>query len=140
MLKRPDDHPELIDPTRERLNAAGVPWVIENVMGAPMRYSVVLCGEYFGLRVVRHRQFETSFLIFQPPHPNGHAAKTSTKKTRKDFAAGMNISATGDFGAWVGPACMGIDWMDADELAQSIPPAYTFFIGTHLLAVIGVPA
>lgn len=136
MLKRPEDHPELIDPTRDRLIAAGVPWVIENVMGAPMRYSVILCGEYFGLRTVRHRQFETSFLIFQPPHPKGHKAKTSMKKRHPCFDAGMNISVTGDVGSWVGPACMGIDWMQGNELSQAIPPAYTEWIGAHLMTAV----
>jgi DNA (cytosine-5)-methyltransferase 1 len=28
---------------------------------------------------------------------------------------------------------MGIDWMTRDELAQAIPPAYTEFIGKHIL-------
>lgn len=28
---------------------------------------------------------------------------------------------------------MGIDWMKREELTQAIPPAYTEFIGRHLL-------
>jgi DNA (cytosine-5)-methyltransferase 1 len=28
---------------------------------------------------------------------------------------------------------MGIDWMTRDELAQAIPPAYTEWIGKHLM-------
>jgi DNA (cytosine-5)-methyltransferase 1 len=32
---------------------------------------------------------------------------------------------------------MGIDWMGWDELREAIPPAYTEFIGTQLLAYLG---
>jgi DNA (cytosine-5)-methyltransferase 1 len=78
-------------------------------------------------------------LMWQPEHPP-HVAKTSTKKRRRDFDAGMHISITGDVGSWLGPACMGIDWMNGNELSQAIPPAYTTFIGRALLAAIGVPA
>ncbi len=39
---------------------------------------------------------------------------------------------------WAG--LMDIDWMTRDELAQSIPPAYTQFIGEQLLAHVKVPA
>ena len=44
--------------TRERLRAAGVPWVIENVPGAPMRADFKLCGCMFDLpRLKRERWF-----------------------------------------------------------------------------------
>ena len=35
---------------------------------------------------------------------------------------------------------MGIDWMDRYELSQAIPPAYTEYIGQHLLKALEVPA
>jgi DNA (cytosine-5)-methyltransferase 1 len=125
--------PDLVAATRERLIAAGTPWIIENVMPAPLRHGVVLCGAMFGLRTYRHRRFETSWLIMNPEHPK-HTVLTSTKKRRKCFDAGLNISITGDVGSWLGPACMGIDWMDGNELSQAIPPAYTEWIGRHLMA------
>lgn len=37
-------------------------------------------------------------------------------------------------------AAMGIDWMNRDELAQAIPPAYTEWIGRQLLKTIEVAA
>src|ERR1017187_3938692 len=40
---------------REGFQAAGIPWVIENVPGAPMRADLTLCGGMFGLRTYRHR-------------------------------------------------------------------------------------
>lgn len=126
------EYPDLVDATRKRLWASGVPFVIENVMGAPLTHGVVLCGCMFGLRVYRARRFESSVFMWQPQH-GPHDRLTSTKKRRKDFAAGMNISVTGDVGSWVGPACMGIDWMNGNELSQAIPPDYTEWIGKRLL-------
>lgn len=114
--------------------ADGRPWVIENVPGAPMRVDLMLCGGMFGLRTYRHRWFELGDPMFPPnlEHP-AHHARTSTKKRRKDFAAGMHISVTGDVGSWVGPEVMGIDWMTGNGLSQAIPPAYTRVVGGHLL-------
>ena len=126
--------------TRERLQDWGGLWVIENVMGATMRSPVVLCGGMFGLRTYRHRQFEISHavpMLVEPHHPP-HRARTSTKKRRQGFAAGMHISVTGDVGSWVGPDVMGIDWMIGNELSQAIPPSYTQFIGEQLIGALAV--
>ncbi len=63
-------HPRQIEAVRERLAGSGVPYVIENVPGAPLRSPVMLCGAMFpGLRVYRHRLFEASFRIPAPPEP-----------------------------------------------------------------------
>ena len=68
-----DAHPKLIGPVRERFEAAGVPWIIENVEEArwAMRDPVTLCGSMFGLgaqgcRLQRHRLFECSFKFQRP--------------------------------------------------------------------------
>ena len=129
-------YPDLVAPTRQRLAAAGATWVIENVPGAPLDHWFYLCGGMFGLRTYRHRRFECSALVLQPHHPQ-HIAKTSTKKRRRDFDAGMHISITGDVGSWLGPGCMGIDWMNGTELSQAIPPAYTEYIGHRLMEYLG---
>ncbi len=129
------DHPDLIAAVRDRLVAAGVPWVIENVMPAPLRHGVVLCGAMFGLRTYRHRRFETSWLIMNPGHPE-HERRTARSRRPQAFAAGYNISITTKSAAWAGPACMGIDWMTADELGEAIPPAYTEWIGQRLMEVL----
>src|SRR5258707_4080629 len=68
-------YPRLIEPTRTRLTDYGRPWAIENVDGAPLpvqdtldgAHGTELCGSMFGLRVYRHRLFETSFSIAPPP-------------------------------------------------------------------------
>jgi DNA (cytosine-5)-methyltransferase 1 len=124
----------LLAATRDALSAIGLPWVIENVPGAPIRRDVVLCGEMFGLRTYRHRWFELSgFFAMTPAHPP-HVVRTSTKKRRACWDAGMHISVTGDVGSYVGSQAMGIDWMTGNELSQAIPPAYTEHIGRQLLA------
>jgi DNA (cytosine-5)-methyltransferase 1 len=128
-------YPDLLAPTRDRLGATAMTWVIENVPGAPLHHWFFLCGGMFGLRTYRHRRFESSVMLMQPHHPQ-HVALTSTKKRRRDFDAGMHISITGDVGSWLGPACMGIDWMTGNELSQAIPPAYTELIGRALMAAL----
>lgn len=130
-LQGDTEYPDMVDETRDALVASGVTWVIENVMSAPLQSGITLCGGMFGLRTYRHRRFESSVLMFQPYHPP-HVAKTSTKKRRACWDAGMHVSVTGDVGVYVGRLAMGIDWMQGNELSQAIPPAYTEFIGGHL--------
>jgi DNA (cytosine-5)-methyltransferase 1 len=129
------DYPELVHATRAAMIATGRPWIIENVVGAPLGSGVVLCGTMFDLRVYRHRRFETSWLIFQPHHPphliraGGH---NQQRQRKANYLAGGIATVTGHAGSYCGPA-MGIDWMDGDTLSQAIPPAYTQFIGHQLL-------
>lgn len=63
-----DDYPDLIAPTRELLQETGLPYVIENVPSAPLRYPITLCGEMFGLSVIRHRLFESNLPLLMCPH------------------------------------------------------------------------
>jgi DNA (cytosine-5)-methyltransferase 1 len=123
---------DLVAVTRRALRAAGRPWVIENVPGAPLEQFITLCGGMFGLRTYRHRRFETSWLMFQPFHPV-HVIKTATRDRRAAWDLGLHVSVTGDVGVYVGPLALGIDWMTGDELSQAIPPAYTALIGAYLL-------
>ncbi|MBE1877841.1 DNA cytosine methyltransferase [Myceligenerans pegani] len=123
----------LLDATLDLLPTLVDTYVVENVMGAPMRADMVLCGGMFGLRVYRHRKFLIAgpTLLALPSHPS-HRVRTSTKKRRTDWDAGLNISVTGDIGTSIGGPAMGIDWMTGPGLSQAIPPAYTQFIGTQL--------
>src|SRR5690349_21349641 len=43
------EYPDLIAPTRDLLQKSGLPYVIENVVGAPLVNPVQLCGSSFGL-------------------------------------------------------------------------------------------
>ena len=129
------EYPKLLDATRARLIASGTPWVIENVMGAPMQAATLLCGSMFGLRVVRHRQFESPWLDGMAPFSCRHDYISYTvcgngTPSWQRRRAGRNQSVAEC------RAAMGIDWMTRKELSQAIPPAYTEWIGRQLLAVI----
>jgi DNA (cytosine-5)-methyltransferase 1 len=133
---RQAQHPDLVDPCRDRLNASGLPWVIENVMGAPLRNPIMLCGTMFeGLRVYRHRNFETNPPIYWPP-PHGWHEFRPTEVGRRVAAHGWMTVAGHFSGTEAGQRAMGIDWMTRDELRQAIPPAYTEWIGRQLLAAL----
>lgn len=64
--------PALIEATRAALQATGKPYVIENVIGAPLHFPLMLCGSMFdlqtpcGAQLRRHRLFECSHLILAP--------------------------------------------------------------------------
>jgi DNA (cytosine-5)-methyltransferase 1 len=92
-------HPELVEPTRERLQASGVPWVMENVVGAPLTPHIILCGTMFGLvtddwELRRHRLFETSglFILTPPCQHNGPVAGIYGGKTKRDRRRTLSIA------------------------------------------------
>lgn len=132
--------PRLIEPVRDLLIRSGLPYVIENVEGAPLIDPVVLCGTMFkGLRVLRHRLFESNFLILAPPH--GKHPKVHTFDKRKSHYGKTNdmrdfVQVTGGGNCTIAAArdAMGIAWMTKGELNEAIPPAYTHHIGNQLLA------
>ena len=141
------EYPDLIAPTRELLEQAGLPWVIENVPGSPTRHLIVLCGSMFGLgsngrQLRRHRNFETSFPIMSPPcFHEGEAIGVygGGAVGRYTFDNGGKKDYYNRRGGYQGTIAerreaMDIDWMKSSEINQAIPPAYTEFIGEQLLA------
>lgn len=134
-----NEWPRLIEPVREVFIESGKPYVIENVDGAPLLNPVVLCGTMFkGLRVLRHRLFESNFPIIAPPH--GKHPKVHTFDKRKSHYGKTNdmrdfVQVTGGGNCTIAAArdAMGIDWMTKDELNEAIPPAYTQLIGKQLM-------
>lgn len=156
------DHPDLIAPVRAGLLAIGLPYVIENVEGARHQLinPVKLCGTSFGLgtsdgnQLRRHRYFETSLgLLLAPPcaHWKGvsavpvygggqnsdyHNPRRRPKTIGVWGHAGGSSKRDGyvQFGTDARREAMGIDWMSGNELSESIPPAYTEFIGRQLMA------
>ncbi len=134
-------HPRLIAPIRERLWTSGLPYVIENVDGAKgeLINPVRLCGSSFGLRVRRHRWFESNWGLVGKPCD--HAWQNADKRFRlydhgRWFDSGIvHVFGTGGGkGAEHWAEAMGIDWMTRDELAEAIPPAYAEYVGTQLMA------
>jgi DNA (cytosine-5)-methyltransferase 1 len=118
-------HTDWLTPTRTLLEQLGLPWVIENVPGAPMRADYKLCGCMFGLgRLQRQRWFETSWHGFDLRQPCVHLEPAITITTKGQ----PNRTGYADEAA----AAMGIDWMNMRERGLAIPPAYTEYIGIQL--------
>lgn len=150
-------HADLVEPTRALLMASGLPWIMENVVGAPLDNPTLLCGTMFGLGVEdaelrRHRLFETSFHVLAPTCQHGqrdtigiyggHVRNRRRARTIGVYGEGARDSrrkfdkGVPDFTTDQGRVAMGIDWMTTAELSQAIPPAYTEFLGRQLLAQI----
>lgn len=136
---------DLVGPTRKVLQTTGKPYIIENVLGSPLINPLKLCGTMFpGLRVIRHRLFECSPVIWWPPTQCQHIGKASssgrgiskknlgeTKPTLENFDY---ITVAGnDYIVADGRIAMGIDWMTGKELSQAIPPPYTEWLGKEML-------
>lgn len=143
-------HPDLVEPTRKLLLEAGLPYVMENVEGAPLIDPLMICGSMFGMRAVdsdglqvwlkRHRLFESTVFMLAPgvcDHPsdilcagvygNGAPSRDAAKARRGGYTPPSQQ---------VRNELMGIDWMSRNGLSQSIPPAYTEYIGAHLMSVV----
>ncbi|MCQ6554765.1 DNA methylase [Streptomyces sp. C10-9-1] len=116
------------------LYAAGVPGVIENPAA---RADVVLCGEMFGLGVLRHRRFELANWVTSKPKHVKHRGRVRGWR-HGQYHDGPYIAAYGK-GGGKGSAseiqeAMGITWTDVhEELTEAIPPAYTEWIGGRLM-------
>lgn len=118
---------------RVELQRIGVPYIIENVPGAPLINPVTLCGSMFGLDVRRHRLFECSFPVLQPECRHDLQRGSYPQATNR-----ANRRKTVEVGVWRIPLetqhrAMGIDWMTLEELSQAIPPAYSEFLGRAAL-------
>lgn len=150
-------HADLVEPTREILIRISKPYVIENVVGAPLIEPVMLCGTMFGLQTKhgsqlrRHRLFETSYKIDALLPPCNHIVGASVivvygggqHPQRRKIPA--TIGVYGHAGGSSKRDCldffttndrrdaMGIDWMTGKELSQAIPPAYTEWIGKQII-------
>lgn len=128
-------------PVRQRFQASSKPYIIENVRGATaeLHASLMLCGTMFGLPMERHRWFETNVFLYPPMPCNhkiahiavyGHSVWDSwlPGTPRKD-----GRSRPDSVSIEIGRAAMQCPWMNIEELAEAIPPAYTAWIGTQLL-------
>lgn len=126
------NYPDLVDPVRDLLILSGLPYDIENVIGAPLKNPLTLRGSMFGLNVRKHRIFETSYFVTTQPCNHSHPSQKnvqavyghpggSSKRDGKKF---------GNINDW--RRAMDINWMSAHELAEAIPPAYTEYIGKQL--------
>jgi DNA (cytosine-5)-methyltransferase 1 len=148
--KRKPVYDLLLGPTRERLMASGVPWVLENVPQAPMLHGLELCGTTLGVGVRRHRLFDSSHFLFAAGrcrHRTGDLGVYAGKVTLLGSHATAYIAGSGrthyrpkTLTLRDGQAAMGIDWMRMDEMCEAIPPAYSEWIGRQLMSVLGAIA
>lgn len=132
----------MLPATIHRLAASGLPYVVENVPGADMPGAFTLCGRSFGIaKLRRHRLFLTNVPVLVPPcgcdrrvQPigiYGDLSKNDRKVTNsKDGYVRMRA------GVATARELLGCPWMEAHELTQAIPPAYTEHIGGFLLAAL----
>jgi DNA (cytosine-5)-methyltransferase 1 len=136
---------DLIPQTREALIASGKPYVIENVPGAPLIKPVQFCGSSFGLKVRRHRLFESNLELTgsvckhkEQGKPIGvYGAMNDTAqgldKTTGKYVIGGSTAKTVEEAR----QAMGIEWMIWGELVEAIPPVYTHTIGKQLIDLLG---
>lgn len=139
----PSLHPDLVADVRLLLKH--YPSVIENVIGAPLRPDVKLCGSMFGLEIRRHRIFELGewFLFgaetcrrrcldMEPWEVSGHAGghrqawEVNPQKTVRQHKKFRDTAHAKEL--------MGMPWAQTTrEVVEAIPPAYTEYIGRQFL-------
>lgn len=125
----------LIPQVRAMLRASGVPYVIENVPGAPLENPVTLCGSMFGLDVKRHRIFECSFPVTPPPCRHDvwtprFACATNRTNLRKTVEVGVYRIPLD-----VQRKAMGVDRpVNLEKLSQMVPPSYAEWLGLQARA------
>lgn len=122
---------DLLEPTRKLLQESGVPYIIENVPGAPLINPVQLCGSSFGLKVRRHRLFESNLpLVGSTCDHKKQGRPVGVYGSMKDEIPSGGKTATSIEEA---RESMGIDWMIWGELVEAIPPAYTEYLGKQVI-------
>ncbi|UCH36019.1 MAG: DNA cytosine methyltransferase [Armatimonadota bacterium] len=126
------EHLDLLGPTRELLRATGLPYVIENVPGAPIDAQLELCGTHFGLRIIKHRLFEANWPLPMAPASCDHR-DVYNPWSGKGRSADQLREAQGT--PWI-PMSGGASRKAGvtGDLFNAIPPAYTEHIGRALMA------
>ena len=124
----------MIPEVREALVASGKPYVIENVPGAPLIDPVLMCGSAFGLKVRRHRLFESNLQLTGSvcDHKNQGKPVGIYGSMKDEIPKGGHTAKTIEEAR----ESMGIDWMIWGELVEAIPPRYTYEIGKQLILML----
>ena len=137
--------PDLVEATRDLLLNSSVPFCIENVAGAPIRHDLMLCGEMFRLKVLRHRYFEVEGFssVAQPEHikhrgmvKDGHyvtVAGNGGDYAGHNFCKLKELPEATQLETW--QYAMGIDWISSKKtLREAVPPAYSEYILKQFLS------
>jgi len=132
-----DKHLDFITPIREIIVDSGLPYIIENVVSAPLQHWIMLCGTMFGLKVIRHRWFESTILLWSFGHSkhngvlhNGDYIAVYNGKWRNSNSQYPIPKRFLTKSAWA--HAMKIDWMTKQELSQAIPPDFSQHLGRQL--------
>lgn len=136
-LTKAHNHVDLIAATRDALSLTGRLYVIENVQGSKVRRDLTLCGEMFGLDVIRHRYFELGDWKMEPPAHVPHRGRVQGWRHGVYYDGPYRAvhglgGGKGSVAEW--QHALGIHWTtDRRELAEALPPIFTEFIGAELL-------
>lgn len=129
---------DLIPETRAGLIQSSKPFIIENVMGSPLIDPIMLCGSAFGLKVRRHRIFESNIKLTgsvcdhkKQGRPVGVYGSLNDEipnggKTAKTISEAKEV--------------MGIEWGIWTELVEAIPPVYTEYLGKQMITQLDTPS
>jgi DNA (cytosine-5)-methyltransferase 1 len=127
-------HPDLLTPTRDRLAAWGRPYVIENVIRAPLQGAALYCGAAMGLKVIEHRKMEANWLLMSPGcacPPNATTERGFVnRRDHGPLAPGRKMPLRG---ARLWAEAAGLGHLSGTALKNAIPPAYTEYIGHQLV-------
>lgn len=132
-------YPNLIPATRAALIDAGRPYVIENVPEADLISPIVLCGHALGLKLYRHRKFESNLTLVGIPEPKPYHPFLCMRNSYLPTAERpyMSIHGGKHSKAWQRKAAeyMGTPWITTIAgVCQAVPPAYTRYLGQQLIA------
>ena len=132
---------DLLPEVTAALIKSGKPYVIENVVGSPLKNTIMLCGSAFGLKVRRHRLFESNMALVgtvcnhkEQGKPIGVYGALGDQPQGRDLKTGAYVYG-GRIAQTIDEAsnAMGINWMKWGELKEAIPPAYTQYIGEQII-------
>lgn len=130
------EYPDLIPATRRALRDLGGIGIIENVAGAIIRKDLTLCGEMFGLEVIRHRFFEINGVEIRQPLHKPHRGRVAGMRhgvwyEGPYYAVYGEGGGKGTVAEW--RRAMGIDWTwNRKSIAEAVPPAYSQYIGERI--------
>lgn len=131
-------HLDLVPPTRELLERSGRPYIIEQPNGrAEIRKDVTLCGEMFGLGVLRHRNFELGGWSTAKPKHVKHRGRVRGYR-HGEWHDGPYVAAYGNGGGKATvpemQEAMEIPWTDVrEELVEAVPPKFGQWLGSRFL-------
>jgi DNA (cytosine-5)-methyltransferase 1 len=125
------NHPDLLSAVRDELAAIGVPYVIENVPGSPIDGQLLLCGSMFGLKIIKHRIFEGNWAMPLAPATCNHTDMYNPWQGEGRSAEKLRAAQDTPWIPMAGGASRKAGY--TGDAFNAIPPAYTEFIGSHLL-------